>query len=353
MKTIALRLLPFLLAIAPEICSAADETPPPIEYAKNFVKPKAILQVPPRYPDRAARAGKEGWVVMRYSIETDGSVSEVVIVDSSDYKGVFGDAAVASLKNWRYQTPMLDGKPARKCNNRQMITFVLDPPVGGGAIFAKKDAAIRNHIKNRRFDEAEALIREAHESKGLNLYEIDRLYLQEGALNAARGDDVAAIRAFTRAISGGGGHLSKEEEVLILRSLFTLQIKEQRFAAALDTFGRLNVLDAPTADDPIRQAAVKIEQLRSSTSPFAVEAQIDSNPNAVAQRPFFDYTPLRREIGITDVSGAVTKLSIACDTTTATVDFEPGWSWKAPPSWGECSIFVYGTPGTTFQIVEY
>jgi len=332
---------------------AAKDDPPAIEYTPNFVKPKAILQVPPVYPRRAAYAGKEGWVLMRYSIETDGSVSEVEVVDSSDYRGVFSTAAVTALKEWRYATPTLDGKPARKCNNRQLITFKFQEATGGRPSFARKNRVILEHIKGERFDEAERLIMEAHESEGLNLYEIDRLFLLEGVLNQTRGNDIAAMRAYSRAISGGGGHLTKDESIFVLRTLFALELNAERFTAAMRSFEMLKDWESPSDDDPISKAAAAIEGMKTSGSPFAVDARIENNPNATPDHSFFDYEPLRREIGITDVSGSIDKLTIACDATTATIVFEEGWSWKAPNSWGACSVFVYGTPGTTFKIVEY
>jgi hypothetical protein len=28
-------------------------------------------------------------------------------------------------------------------------------------------------------------------------------------------------------------------------------------------------------------------------------------------------------------------------------------AWRIPPEWGDCSIYVFGEPGSTFQLLEY
>jgi len=53
----------------------------------TIIDAKPITRLPPKYPINEARAGRDGWVVMSYIIEPNGSTSNVLIEDSSGSKG--------------------------------------------------------------------------------------------------------------------------------------------------------------------------------------------------------------------------------------------------------------------------
>jgi len=73
-------------------------TPPK---AKKAISP--IMRVEPKYPIRAANAGVEGSVVLKFDIATDGSVQNVEVVKGNPAY-VFDKVAVTALKQWEYNT---------------------------------------------------------------------------------------------------------------------------------------------------------------------------------------------------------------------------------------------------------
>jgi protein TonB len=73
----------------------------PSARAQNF-QPVVVSQVAPRYPPRAVRQRLEGWVKVGFTIEPDGSVGAVKILDSEP-SGVFDFEAVRSIKRWRFK----------------------------------------------------------------------------------------------------------------------------------------------------------------------------------------------------------------------------------------------------------
>ena len=84
-----------------------------------------IAQVEPTYPRRALQRGIEGYVVMELTVTPNGTVRDVVVIES-DPKGVFEKAAIdAALKN-KYKPRIVDGQPITVTGVRYRITFELE-----------------------------------------------------------------------------------------------------------------------------------------------------------------------------------------------------------------------------------
>ena len=100
---------------------AADVPPPPMppkvvkgENDNKFPKPplppksaeaiksmRPVVRVAPSYPEKAAAENIEGWVVLNFDIEKNGTIKEIKVVDSSP-KGTFDESARKALAKWRY-----------------------------------------------------------------------------------------------------------------------------------------------------------------------------------------------------------------------------------------------------------
>jgi TonB family protein len=61
-----------------------------------------IRHASPKYPELAERRGIEGWVELEFIVGADGGTTEIAVVDAEngDY---FGDPAVATVKQWRFE----------------------------------------------------------------------------------------------------------------------------------------------------------------------------------------------------------------------------------------------------------
>jgi len=74
-------------------------------------QPMQLIQdVGPVYPEAAKAQGVEGWVRLRYDIASDGRVRNRQVLESSP-PGVFDEAAMAAVAQWRYRAPVIDGAP--------------------------------------------------------------------------------------------------------------------------------------------------------------------------------------------------------------------------------------------------
>ncbi|WP_226911345.1 energy transducer TonB [Gallaecimonas mangrovi] len=86
-----------------------------------------MLRMEPRYPPAAARDGKEGWVKLRFSINTAGLVDDIHVVDAYP-RHLFDRAAIEALRKWRYKPQIKAGKPAPLTNQEVVLDFKLNQP---------------------------------------------------------------------------------------------------------------------------------------------------------------------------------------------------------------------------------
>lgn len=86
---------------------------PPDPYVKGYADPKdciggealaAIELTLPKYPSRAYRTGRQGWVLLRLDIADDGTVSEAE-AERALPEGLFASSAVKTAETWRFQPP--------------------------------------------------------------------------------------------------------------------------------------------------------------------------------------------------------------------------------------------------------
>lgn len=69
-----------------------------------------IVRIDPKYPTQAARDGLEGWVMLSYTIDNIGRVTDITVLDASP-KGIFDREARRALAKWRYKPTVKGGKP--------------------------------------------------------------------------------------------------------------------------------------------------------------------------------------------------------------------------------------------------
>jgi periplasmic protein TonB len=100
--------------------SIPEHTAPITDIATNLVPTRKIEPV---YPPRALRAGIEGNVIAEFTINTDGSVKDVEIVNA-DPPDIFDRSVITAIKKWRFVPEYAGGKAIEK-RARQEIKFTL------------------------------------------------------------------------------------------------------------------------------------------------------------------------------------------------------------------------------------
>jgi len=81
------------------------------------------LRIPPVYPARALRSGIEGVVTVEFTITTEGTVKDAVVVKAKPPK-IFNRAVLKSIAKWKFNPDLVDGKAVEK-RARQDVKFKL------------------------------------------------------------------------------------------------------------------------------------------------------------------------------------------------------------------------------------
>lgn len=82
-----------------------------------------LVRVPPMYPKRALRMKKEGFVTMRFTIDAQGLVLDIAVIEAEP-PGMFEDAAMNALKKWKFKPKIVNGKAVIQ-QGEQTINFTL------------------------------------------------------------------------------------------------------------------------------------------------------------------------------------------------------------------------------------
>lgn len=85
--------------------------------------PQATFQAPMVYPPRAKAKGIKGYVVLSLLIGVTGEIEQVTVIESYP-DGVFDDAALQGVNQWKFVPAMYQGKAVRAWA-RQRVRFDL------------------------------------------------------------------------------------------------------------------------------------------------------------------------------------------------------------------------------------
>jgi TonB family protein len=107
------------LVLGASLCFAQDQPKP-----KQDVHPAVLInRVSPDYPDSWKRQGIQGTVHLSATINKDGTVRDVKVIDGIP---LLVKSAETAMKQWRYKPTTVDGVPV-DVQTTVAITFALNP----------------------------------------------------------------------------------------------------------------------------------------------------------------------------------------------------------------------------------
>ena len=87
--------------------------------------PVPLVRVSPQYPARAMQRGIEGWVQLRFTVSTAGTVKDVE-VEKAEPPNYFEQAAVNAVSRYKYKPSVLNGEPVETPGVRVILQFNLN-----------------------------------------------------------------------------------------------------------------------------------------------------------------------------------------------------------------------------------
>lgn len=84
-----------------------------------------IVKVQPIYPRNALQRGIAGYVVVEFTVAQNGSVKNVVVIESEP-SSIFDRAAIKAARKFKYKPRVIDGEAIEVAGVRNKISFQLE-----------------------------------------------------------------------------------------------------------------------------------------------------------------------------------------------------------------------------------
>jgi protein TonB len=84
-----------------------------------------LHRVQPRYPSKALRLGREGYVLLTFDINEEGRVINIQVVEANP-KRLFEREARRALKKWKYKPMLVNGKAVIQHGQKIRLDFQLE-----------------------------------------------------------------------------------------------------------------------------------------------------------------------------------------------------------------------------------
>jgi TonB family protein len=295
-----------------------------------------------------ARSGSEGWVQLSFVVGKDGAVLDPVVEDSSGFRG-FEKEALKAIKKWQYSPAFVDGEAVEQCQQKVQLDFKLHETAKGvrrkfrSAYIAATDALQANDLSL-----ASELTATLQAKKQWNSMESAWFWMLAADLAKAQGDEIAELASINRALvtDGDGKLLGHDYFTVLLNRQFVLHTARANYAAALDTFNRIETQpDNQQNIDSLRPYAHKILAILKSEQSIAVPGVIAVNGN-------WWHKLSRIALALANIKGELDTIELRCHNRREVYSADSDSTWHIPASWGRCSVRVEGDPNSTFTLVE-
>lgn len=233
----------------------------------------------PDFPRSEQVSGREGWVLVGYSVARSGLVSDLNIKDSSG-KGTFEQAAIDAVRQWRYP-------PGEERELTVLVNFVYDrTSVQLSRRFMRMNDIVHEYIDGGDLDAAEIELARIRSNDDLTAFELAYSFMTEGRIFGTRGDKQGQLDLFRKAILNDGRWLARRNYLSCLHAVIVLEMGQGDYASALRDYELL------TRTSVGRKLATDLEgpiqNIRASFGSVAVGAQpyliADSSVSVVRER---------------------------------------------------------------------
>ena len=352
---IASAIIVLALAAAPEV--QADDTQQAleaiIESSRKLVPAKSIERTAPKYPLAELRKGREAWVRVAYCIDESGETQNVSILDSVG-GAKFDKAALATVKEWKFEPALIDGEPSWQSRNQVYISFALSGDnKGASKRFASQFKKLGKLIDKKELEEADELFWHVHDNYDLSLYELSKLWAQRVRYEGMTGDLYRLDMALHRATASKGEWIDRRSYIRLLKLRAQVEVNIGQYAAAIEAFEEL--ADAAGEDSEevkaLRPVIDKLRDLIGGDQVLRIPAKVRTRNECNSCNNSWTFTPVRNAFALTSIAGKLTSVELRCDHKRFESEVSDLVEWNIPDDWGSCSVNIYGDPGTTFDVL--
>jgi TonB family protein len=210
----------------------------------------------PDFPVSEARHGREGWVVIGYSVSDDGGISGLTVLDSSG-SDTFDAAALRALEQWRFEPA------ANEYDSSILVKFVFErssPRVTKD--FRRRYLGAKNLIDAGQLDEASQRLVEMM-ARDLYPTELAYVWLARARIADLRGDKEVQLDCFRKAMISNGRWVDRQLYLELLRATTILGLETNDYASAVRDYDEL--MDSPVGREMAADLEPAVEAARTIT----------------------------------------------------------------------------------------
>lgn len=318
------------------------------KHLSTIVDPEPLVRISPKYPMEAARQSRSGWTKFSFIIEKDGSVSNIVEIDSSGSED-FSKAAVKALRKWKYQPAMENGKPIQQCVNTVQLDFKMSLDKSGGVRrrFNKAYSLAVEALNEQNFVRVEELIAKMASYKYRHVTENNFLHLISAQYYESLGDKQKQLSSLNKVRFSFDNLVSDNHMLSVFRKRFLLSAHLNKFKSAYNAYQKIKKLDvAQESLEKYDQVIKQIDEFIEGEQDIVVVAGIEDED-------FWSYPLVRNKFSLVDINGSLNKLDVRCANKRHIYSVEENNTWSIPKNWKNCSVLVYGDDNTHFKLIEH
>lgn len=323
------------------------------ELSRVLTPAKQIERTSPRYPQFERRQRKQAWVRITYCIDESGSTQNVSVLDSVG-NAKFDNAAIKTVKQWKFEPALINGEPSWQCRNQTGISFELKGANSGASKgFVKYYRKIGRLIDENKLEEADKLFWQVYESYNLSLYELSKLWAQRVRYESISGDMYMLDMALHRATALKGRWIEKKSYIRLLELRVQAELKLGQYYSARRAFRELARVSGNDAEEvlALKPTMKKLRDTINSDQVLTIEAEVRTKDECNVCNNSWAFTPVRNNFSFASITGSLDSIEMRCNHRLFESAVSDHVEWHIPGDWGTCHVQVYGEPGTTFDVL--
>jgi len=316
--------------------------PSAVNAQAELAPPRALTQTQPPQSTNAIGEPVDGWAIVRYSVLANGTTANVRVIETVP-PSMDEDPIVSAVETWTFEPGTEDGDAVDWHNGESIVNFGSgDPGQPSDAFNTAYDSIVtltEEQLFTQALDASLTLLNEQATAQ----VELGLAVGQLATINFLGDNPHRALRYLQLVTDERITVLPLEELFTALQLKLNVETSLGRVKEALKTYEWIAAGLDPEAADPFASVAGQLRNHWENTQFLEIKGEVGNKP--------WRFDIGRRYFYIDNVNGEIDSLDIECDRRRLSVDFQADADYQLPESFGACTVFVYGTPGTEFSYI--
>ncbi|OCQ22770.1 hypothetical protein A7985_02085 [Pseudoalteromonas luteoviolacea] len=306
-----------------------------------------IERPPATFPRKAAERGQEGWVQLSYVVNEKGEVESAVVEKSSGITS-FEKAALKAVKKWQFEPAVQNGKPIKQCKSQVQMDFKLhNAQKGVSRRFLSRYKSLVAKIESNDLEGVPEKIEELREMNLGNFTEDSYFWAVISRYHLKTGNELEELNALENLVRRGKNYLQDDMYSASVARATLLNLKHNKLKNAMRTFDTLTEIKG--AEDITKKIAPYIDQVHAFIDDDSKQIWVKGE---ISEQALWHHELVRSAFTITNIEGDLTSLEVRCLNQFSVYDVQPGLQWNIPAGWRGCQVYVHGSEGASFNLVE-